>query len=541
GKPIQIQVVELPAEGQPDPFYDAVGRFRVSTALDKQKVVVGSSVKLFLTIAGAGNLEFLKVPELEDPSGFHTLGRIEKRDQAKVVVTYDLAPQSVSVKGVPAIGWNYFDTTPGVERYVTVKTDPLPLQVEPLEGQATLAPLPNSDDRTVEMGVDDIYDMKSAAGSMPLLMPAPPSRVAAFLAGLLPWGFLFLTAMFVSHLRRRRADVAGQRARGAGRRFQRALAAGTDPHAALVGYVADRLACEPAAVIGADLGQRLQTAGVDAELSDAVGSQVDAGVAARYTGSDGSTLGADSVAGLVQRLEASQIKPLATVLGLCILALGTCMPAQTPSAVGETAYRQGDYAGAAAAFAEQAAGGDRRAAYNLGNSRYRQGRFAEALVAYESARLATPRDPQLLFNIRLTRRKLDLVRAEGEPFLTALAELRDALTPWERLWLCAALNLLAAVLVVLGRRLRAIGIVVALPALLLLLEVAWLGPARPPKGIITVPRVALRAEPKAELSALMTIRAGAAVVVLQEGPAWTRVRLRDREGYLPRESLQVVQ
>jgi tetratricopeptide (TPR) repeat protein len=543
GAPLEFEVVGLPVDGRPEPFYNAVGRFSVGAALDKRKVAVGDSVKLELTISGSGNLEFLEVPELGDLPGFHTLGKIEKRDQEKVTVTYDLTPQTVSVQDVPAIGWNYFDTTPGVERYVKVKTDPLPIRVEPLEGQATLPPLPDGDDKTVEMGVDDIYDMKPAAGSAPLLLPAPPSSATALLAGLLPWVFFAMTALFAQRLRRRRGDVAGQRSRGAARRLKRALAAGTDPHTALVGYLADRLACEPAAVIGEDLGKRLQAAGVDQELADAVGRHVEAGVSARYAGGEAaSVLGTDTVRDLVQRLEGTTIKPLAAALGLCVLLAAASLSAQErPASAGEAAYRQGEYDAAVAAFAQQAAAGDRRAAYNLGNSHYRQGRFAEALAAYESARLATPRDPQLLFNIRLTRQKLDLVEAGGEPFLTTLAELRDALTPWERLWLCAGLNLLAAGLVLLGgRRLRAIGVVVLFPALLVLLEVAWWGPVRPPKGIVTVPKVALRAEPKAELEALMTIRAGVAVAVLQEGPAWTRVRLRDRQGYLPNDSLVVV-
>jgi tetratricopeptide (TPR) repeat protein len=307
-----------------------------------------------------------------------------------------------------------------------------------------------------------------------------------------------------------------------------------------VDYLADRLACEPAAVIGPDLAHRLEAAGVEPDLAAAANRHVEAGVSARYAGGDApGVLDANTVRDLVERLEASSMKPMAVVLGL-VVAIGI-LSAQEPASKGEAAYRRGDYETATASFREQAAGGDRRAAYNLGNSLYRQGRFAEALAAYERARLAAPRDQELLFNIRLTRQKLDLVEGEGEPFLDTLAELRDRLRPWERLWLCSALNLLAAVFVLLGgRRLRAVGVALALPALLLLLEVAWWGPARPPTGIVTAPKVALRSEPKAELAALMTLRAGVAVAVLQEGPAWTRVRLRDREGYLPNRSLEVV-
>lgn len=535
-KPVTFDVVDLPEAGRPESFYNAVGRFQVEAALDKQKVTVGESVKLTLTIGGSGNMEFLEVPELKDLPGFHTLGKIEKRDQEKVVVTYDLTPKTVTLENVPAIEWSYFDTTPGVERYQTIRTQPLPLTVLPLQGRATLPPLPDSEDKAVEMGVDDIYDMKPA---VPLRLPAPPSPVAGLLAGLLPWLLLVVAALLLGWVRRRRADVAGQRARGAARRFERALQDNSDPHAALVDYLADRLACEPAAVIGPDLWDRLRAAGVDDPLARTVEAQVEAGVSARYAGAEGtSPTDANTVRVLVQRLEATTIRPLAVALVVVLLLGPLVAQDQDP---GESAYRRGDYGTATARFQERATAGDRQAAYNLGNSLYRQGRFAEALWAYEQARLAMPRDPQLLFNIRLTRQRLDLVEGESEPFLDTLAQVRDRFTPWERLWLCTGLNLVAAALVLLGgRRLRAVGILLALPALLALLEVSWWGPARPPTGIVTVPRTALRSEPKVELEALMTLRAGVAVAVLQEGPAWTRVRLRDREGYLPNDSLQVV-
>ncbi len=541
GKPITFEVVDLPEEGRPPDFYNAVGRFQVDAVLDRERVMVGESLKLTLTISGSGNLEFLEVPELKDLPGFHTLGKIEKRDREQVVVTYDLTPKTVTVQSVPSIAWSYFDTTPGVERYQTVRTAPLPLKVTPLEGRAALPALPDSDDKAVEMGVDDIYDMKPAGGSMPLRLPAAPSAANGLVAGIVPWLLALLVTMLLGWVRRRRADVAGLRARGAARRFHRALGTGADIHAALVDYLADRLACEPAAVIGPDLAQRLVAAGVEPDLAAAANRQVEAGVSARYAGGDAaSALDASTVRDLVERLEATSMKPAAVVMAL-VVVMGVLSAQDAATSEGEAAYRRGDYETAAAFFRERAAGGDRRAAYNLGNSLYRQGRFAQALAAYERARLAAPRDRDLLFNIRLTRQKLDLVEGEGEPFLDTLAELRDRLRPWERLWLCATLNLIAAALVLLGgRRLRALGVAVALPALLLLMEVAWWGPLRPATGIVIAPKVALRAEPKAELSALMTVRAGVAVAVLKEGPAWTRVRLRDREGYVPKDSLEVV-
>ncbi|MCA8967770.1 MAG: BatD family protein, partial [Planctomycetes bacterium] len=107
GKPIELEVLPIPEEGRPTPFYGAVGRFQIDAALDRESVKVGDSVKLTLTVRGQGNFEFLRMPELGDLPGFHKNGMVETtRDADRVVVTYDLTPLSTDVKAVPSIGWN---------------------------------------------------------------------------------------------------------------------------------------------------------------------------------------------------------------------------------------------------------------------------------------------------------------------------------------------------------------------------------------------------------------------------------------------------
>ncbi|MCA8950625.1 MAG: BatD family protein, partial [Planctomycetes bacterium] len=123
GEPVSLEVLPIPEKGRPTPYYGAVGRFTLDAALDRDTVTVGNSVKLQLTVRGQGNLEFLRLPELDDLAGFHKLGAAEaRRDAEKVVVTYDLTPLSADVREVPAIHWNYFDTTPGVEKFVETAT-----------------------------------------------------------------------------------------------------------------------------------------------------------------------------------------------------------------------------------------------------------------------------------------------------------------------------------------------------------------------------------------------------------------------------------
>ncbi|MGB3968095.1 MAG: BatD family protein, partial [Planctomycetota bacterium] len=202
GKPVEIEVLPIPEAGRPTPYYGAVGRFTIEAALDRDRVRVGSSVKLTLTVRGQGNLEFLRLPPLDELPGFHKLGQAEaRRDADKVAVTYDLVPLSVDVVQVPAIAWNFFDTTPGTEAFVAVSTVALPLSVQPLANGETLAPLPEAAPKPVTPGVDDIFDLPAFDG--PPAVVTPVAGWMLWCAALGPWAVALLGA-FV----RRRAAAA---------------------------------------------------------------------------------------------------------------------------------------------------------------------------------------------------------------------------------------------------------------------------------------------------------------------------------------------
>jgi len=559
---VDVEVLPLPEAGRPAPFYGAVGRFTFDARLDRDRVKVGSSVKLIASIRGEGNTEFLQVPELpRDIEGFHLLGSKEKRERGLVEVTYDLTPLRADVRQTPALSWNYFDTTPGVERYVEVTAPALPLHVEALPEGEGLKALPGDETKVMVPGVDDIYDMRPLGVGDPAVVRGAPARGSLLLGLLAPWLLATGLLVWLRARARGRADVAGRRDRTAGKTFRRALDGGKPPFEALVGYLADRLAVPDAAIIGPDLDARLRRRGLDGDLVVGVVQAVEAGVAARYGGAGG--VERSQAEALVARLEGARLVPVAkaaTVL-ILLLSLAPSVMAQRDGATaneargdalggsaaarGEAAYRAGDYAAAARAFAEaaEAAPVDRRLFYNLGNALYRQGDYARALVAYERAHLGMPRDAELAANLALTRSKLELARGEGEPFLAALGALRDACTPRERVIAAVAMHLLSAFLLVLGWRrvlLRTLGFLVLGPALLLTVELLVLAPARPPRGILVAERGAVTAEPRSGLEPVVKLRRGASVDVLGEGPTWVKVRAGEREGYLPADAVAVI-
>jgi hypothetical protein len=72
-------------------------------------------------------------------------------------------------------------------------------------------------------------------------------------------------------------------------------------------------------------------------------------------------------------------------------------------------------------------------------------------------------------------------------------------------------------------------------------ELLWLAPNRPPVAI-ALERLELRAEPRADLPSLATVRPGVAVEVHGSlGGSWLRVAIGDRIGYAPAATLAVVE
>jgi len=546
GKPISIEVLPIPEAGRPTPYYGAVGRFTIDASLDKDTVRVGSSVKLTLTVHGDGNLEFLRLPALDELEGFHKLGQAEaQRDADKVVVTYDLTPLSTDVRAVPPIAWNWFDTTPGVEKFVETTTRAIPLVVQPLANGETLAPLPDAAAKAITPGVDDIFDLPALDG--PPVRTASPASWTRWAAVVLPWLAAVALSSVLASVRRRRSDPAAMRARAAGRTAAAALQRGAEPMGVLADYLGDRLGLPGAALIAPDLRERLVDAKVESALAADVVALIERGTAARYGGGAGLTVA--DVQALLQRLEGARfgittLLPFVLWPLLAFASLATPADAQGPLAEAEAAYRAQDYRRAEAAFAQQfAATGDRRLWQARGNCFFRMGDLPRALWAFESARLGTPRDPELLANVRLVRSRLEVDDA-ASGFVAELATLRDRLAPGERLLLCAACMALAAGCLVLGWRragLRWVGALALVPGLALAVDLVWIEPSRPPLAI-ALQKLAIVSEPRAGLEPVATVRPGVGVAVLGGASgSFVRVAAGDRSGYVPRDAVALVE
>ncbi len=100
--------------------------------------------------------------------------------------------------------------------------------------------------------------------------------------------------------------------------------------------------------------------------------------------------------------------------GLLGLLLGTAAVLASDFDQANKQFKAGDFVGAAATYEKILVAGGPRAAvfYNLGNSYQQLKRYGPAILAYERARLLTPRDPDLLANLALARKAAAVA---GEP------------------------------------------------------------------------------------------------------------------------------
>ena len=283
GRPLKFLIHALPEEGRPFDFTGAVGRYTVRARAEPREVDVGESFRLTLSIEGAGNFGYFEAPRLDALADFHVYGTMTEEAEGREVVTYDLAARSAEVEGVPSIPFTYFhlDAPPG---YRTVYTEAIPLVVRPLPvGPDARSTAGDGAGRAVA-GINDIFDLKPttsrASGDR-----AGPSRLGTATALLGPW----LLALGLVALRRARSsgrtDPEGTRALAAAGAFAaRVDDEDSDVSAMLAEYLAARLRCSAAAVIGHDLARRLAGAGISDELATRAAALLEHLVHARFGG-----------------------------------------------------------------------------------------------------------------------------------------------------------------------------------------------------------------------------------------------------------------
>jgi len=140
-----LEVLALPEKGRPPGFESAVGSYELSASAHPRETKLGGDpITLTLTVSGEGNLETVGRPAFAAEAGFR-IGAAEMRhemrfENEKLVgvkrFVVPLRPRSARVTEIPAATLVVFD--PAAKKYVTLRTDPIPVRVTAPEGTGAL-------------------------------------------------------------------------------------------------------------------------------------------------------------------------------------------------------------------------------------------------------------------------------------------------------------------------------------------------------------------------------------------------------------------
>jgi hypothetical protein len=229
-RPLEINVLPLPAQGRPPGFHQAnVGQFTLSGGVDRQSIAMGEAVKYRVQLEGHGNIKNVKIPEVPDGLGYRRFDpepkisvRIENnRVGGTRVLEYLLSPTRPGRFVVPALAFHYFDPDLKVYRSATIPEQPVTVSGGPgaAVAAAAAAPPPGLDPdlhgirESVDLG-EGGTPLYRAALFWALVLSPPLLYLLLFLGGRL--------AAIRAHLRlrgepRRRAAQAWKRLREAER------------------------------------------------------------------------------------------------------------------------------------------------------------------------------------------------------------------------------------------------------------------------------------------------------------------------------------
>ena len=154
---VNINVLPLPAK--PADFSGGVGRFTISSSVDKKTVKAGEPVNVRIVVSGAGNMKLLKQPELNVPKDFEKYDA-KITDKTKLTtegvtgsMIYDIlvVPRNKGSYTIPSTKFVYFDTQ--THKYNTLTTQPIEIEVEKGSGGGSVSDYSHLND-------NDIHDIK---------------------------------------------------------------------------------------------------------------------------------------------------------------------------------------------------------------------------------------------------------------------------------------------------------------------------------------------------------------------------------------------
>ncbi len=257
-RPVTVNAQPLPPNA-PAGFNGAVGQYQIDAAVDLTETRVNEPVTWQVRVAGYGNIDTLPEPTWPETPGWRDFDSTsttntqvqDGRISGSQVYEKLLIPTEAGQLTLPPVSYTYFD--PEQERYVTISTDPITVNVAPGANGATAGFNPD-DTPKVGAGGDEAGETAVALRPIKPLTTGETGRPVT--QNPLYWLLWLVPALGVAlHYgwQRRQAYLAQNSAlirsrqaqKKANKAIRQAQKAGSDPHAAasqiLLTYLAEKL------------------------------------------------------------------------------------------------------------------------------------------------------------------------------------------------------------------------------------------------------------------------------------------------------------
>ena len=439
---ITLQVDPLPQ--RPANFSGGVGKFNISASLDKKEVKAGEPITLRVVVGGIGNLKLLKQPVVNLPKDFDKYDA-KVTDKTRLTangvegnMVYDFlaVPRNQGSYTIPSVELTYYDT--GKNAYKTIKTQPFKVEVEKGDGTSAESEDFASQDKdihTIKLGkaeqhkADEMF-FGSFGYWISLLMP-----LIAFVVLLIVFR---RRAIENADIVKKRSNRAGKIATKRLRLANKLMLQGKQGEfydevmRALWGYMSYKLNM-PAEKLNRDnIRETLGRHFVDDATIEKFTTALDECEFERYAPGDAAgnmnrtfesaMTAIMDIENAINEARKNQKKHPAGYSFVWLLLAMICFGGTSAKAVtknnADTEYQKGNYQQAIRDYEEILKNGESAEIYfNLGNAYYRTDNITKAVLNYERARLLSPGDDDINFNLQFARSKtIDKITPESEMF-----------------------------------------------------------------------------------------------------------------------------
>ena len=577
---ITLQVDPLPQ--RPANFSGGVGKFNISASLDKKEVKAGEPITLRVVVGGIGNLKLLKQPVVNFPKDFDKYDA-KVTDKTRLTangvegnMVYDFlaVPRNQGSYTIPSVELTYYDTSKNA--YKTIKTQPFKVEVEKGDGTAGKSEDFASQDKdihTIKLGkVEQHKANEMFFGSfgywISLLMP-----LIAFVVLLIVFR---RRAIENADIVKKRSNRAGKIATKRLRLANKLMLQGKQGEfydevmRALWGYMSYKLNM-PAEKLNRDnIRETLGRHFVDDATIEKFTTALDECEFERYAPGDAAgnmnrtfesaMTAIMDIENAINEARKNQKKHPAGYSFVWLLLAMICFGSTSAKAVtknnADTEYQKGNYQQAIRDYEEILKNGESAEIYfNLGNAYYRTDNITKAVLNYERARLLSPGDDDINFNLQFARSKtIDKITPQSEMFFVTWYKSLVNFTSvdnWAKTGiLCIVMALLLVLLYLFGPQLmlRKIGFFGGLAFFVIFLLSNLFAFQQKQAldnrtgAIIMAPSVNIKKTPAKNSADQFVLHEGTRVDIIDKGMTdWRCIRVGDgREGWIETKAIEEI-